>query len=125
MLDYVIDLRIGSPMFGRWDSVVLDDVDHRSVYLAEGIGHAFVALTEGAVVSYLVSAPYDPSREKAVDPLDERIGLRFPDEAGELLLSPKDRDAHGLDEAETQGILPTWDEARALYADLDRAEAAR
>jgi dTDP-4-dehydrorhamnose 3,5-epimerase len=119
VLDYVIDVRVGSPTFGNWESVLLDDVDRRSVYLAEGLAHAFVALTEGAVVSYLVNATFDAEREKGIDPLDERIGLRFPAEAGEPLLSPKDTGAPSLAEAEAQGILPTWDEARALYARLD------
>ncbi|KZX22019.1 dTDP-4-dehydrorhamnose 3,5-epimerase family protein [Rathayibacter tanaceti] len=119
VLDYVIDVRVGSPTFGRWQSVLLDDVDRRSVYLAEGLAHAFVALTENAVVSYLVSATFDPEREKGVDPLDEQIGLRFPPEAGELLLSPKDTAAPSLADAEAQGILPSWDEARDYYAELD------
>lgn len=123
VLDYIIDVRVGSPTFGRWDSVLLDDVDRRSVYLAEGLAHAFVALTEGAVVSYLVSSTYDPVREKGIDPLDEQIGLRFPAEAGEPLLSPKDTEAPTLAEAEALGILPTWDEAKALYAGLDGAHS--
>ena len=123
VLDYIIDVRVGSPTFGQWDSVLLDDVDRRSVYLAEGLAHAFVALTEGAVVSYLVSSTYDPVREKGIDPLDEQIGLRFPDEAGEPLLSPKDTDAPTLAEALELGILPTWDEAKALYAELDGAHS--
>lgn len=121
VLDYIIDVRVGSPTFGRWESILLDDVDRRSVYIAEGIAHAFVALTERAVVSYLVTATFDPVREKGIDPRDEQIGLRFPAEAGEFLLSPKDTDAPTLAEAEGQGLLPTWDEARAFYAQLDAA----
>ncbi len=56
VLDFVIDIRVGSPTFGQWDSVLLDDVDRRAIYLAEGLGHAFVALTDDATVSYLVTA---------------------------------------------------------------------
>ncbi len=122
VLDFVIDIRVGSPTFGEWDSVLLDDVDRKAIFLSEGLGHCFVALTDGATVSYLVTDVYRPEREHGIDPLDERIGLRFPDEAGELLLSPKDTDAPTLAEAETAGILPTWEAARAFYDGLKAGE---
>ena len=120
VLDFVIDIRVGSPTFGEWDSVLLDTVDHRSIYLGEGLGHAFVALTEGATVSYLVSSVFNPTAEHGINPLDEQIALTFPEAAGELLLSPKDVEAPGFADAEAQGLLPTWDDALALY----RAQAA-
>ncbi|MBX3094045.1 MAG: dTDP-4-dehydrorhamnose 3,5-epimerase family protein [Cryobacterium sp.] len=108
VMDFVVDVRVGSPTFGQWDSVPLDDVDRRAIYLSEGLGHAFVALSEEATVSYLVSDVYNPSTEHGIHPLDERIGLRFPDEAGELRLSPKDAEAPTLDEAATAGLLPDY-----------------
>ncbi|TPW99018.1 dTDP-4-dehydrorhamnose 3,5-epimerase, partial [Schumannella luteola] len=111
VLDFAIDIRIGSPTFGRWDAVRLDDVDRRAIYIAEGLGHAFVALSDDAVVSYLVTDVYNPTAEHAIDPLDPVIGLQFPAEAGEPLLSPKDLAAPTLAEAEAQGLLPTWDAA--------------
>nr|WP_228506521.1 dTDP-4-dehydrorhamnose 3,5-epimerase [Frigoribacterium sp. VKM Ac-2530] len=123
VLDYVIDIRVGSPTFGQWDSVLLDDVDRRAIYLAEGLGHAFVALTDDATVSYLVTDTFNAGREHGIDPLDPEIGLVFPPEAGEPLLSPKDTDAPGLSEAATAGLLPTWDDMRAFYATLDTKES--
>lgn len=123
VIDYIIDIRVGSPTFGQWDSVRLDDVDRKAVYLSEGLGHAFVALTDGAVVSYLVTDTYNPTGEHAINPLDPEVGLVFPDEAGEALLSPKDTEAPSLSEAAAQGLLPTWDAMRAYYASL--TEAAR
>ena len=126
VLDFAIDVRLGSPTFGQWDTVLLDDVDRRAIYLAEGLGHAFVALTENATVSYLVTDTYNPTREHAVNPLDEQIALQFPAEAGEPLLSPKDLEAPSLAEAERQGLLPRFDDVRAWYATLDdRAAQAR
>ncbi|ROS61809.1 dTDP-4-dehydrorhamnose 3,5-epimerase [Frigoribacterium sp. PhB160] len=122
VLDYVIDIRVGSPTFGQWDSVLLDGVDRRAIYLAEGLGHAFVALTDDATVSYLVTDTFDAQREHGIDPLDPEIGLVFPPEAGEALLSPKDTDAPGLSEAAAAGLLPTWDDMRAYYASLDAKE---
>lgn len=120
VLDFVVDIRVGSPTFGQWDAVRLDDVDRRAVYIAEGLGHCFVALTDAATVSYLVSAPFDAPREHGVDPLDPDVGLMFPEEAGELLLSPKDTDAPSLAEAAASGLLPTWEAARAFYDTLNK-----
>ncbi|QNE45976.1 dTDP-4-keto-6-deoxy-D-glucose epimerase [Glaciihabitans sp. INWT7] len=119
VLDFVVDIRVGSPTFGQWDSVLLDDVQHRSIYIAEGLGHAFVALTEGAVVSYLVSDTYNAAREHGIDPRDGQIGLVFPPEAGELILSSKDTDAPTLAEAEVSGLLPSWVDLRAFYSSND------
>jgi len=118
VLDFVVDIRVGSPTFGQWDSVLLDDVERRAVYLSEGLGHAFVALTDDAVVSYLVSDTYSPGREHGVSPLDPDIALRWPEEAGELLLSPKDTEAPSLADAAAAGLLPTWDACRAYYDSL-------
>jgi dTDP-4-dehydrorhamnose 3,5-epimerase len=119
VLDYVIDIRVGSPTFGQWDSVLLDDKDRRAIYVAEGLGHCFVALTDNATVSYLVTDVYNPGREHGINPLDPDIALVMPREAGTLLLSPKDTDAPGLAEAAENGLLPTWDAARAFYDSLN------
>lgn len=118
VLDFVIDIRVGSPTFGQWDSVLLDDVDRRAIFISEGLGHAFVALTDHATVNYLVTDVYRPDREHGINPLDPEIGLVFPEEAGELLLSPKDTEAPSLAEARSAGILPEWDAARAFYDSL-------
>lgn len=123
VLDYVIDIRVGSPTYGQWDTVLLDDVDRRAIYISEGLGHAFVALTDDATVSYLVTDTFNAEREHGINPLDAEIGLVFPPEAGEALLSPKDTDAPGLAEAAAAGLLPTWDDMRAYYASLDAKEA--
>ena len=119
VLDFVIDIRVGSPTFGEWDSVLLDDVDRRAIYIAEGLGHCFVALTDDATVSYLVTSAFNAEREHGIDPTDPEVGLRFPVDADDLLLSPKDTDAPSLAAAAASGLLPTWDEARAYYASLD------
>jgi dTDP-4-dehydrorhamnose 3,5-epimerase len=123
VLDVVVDLRVGSPTYGRWDSVELDDVDRRAVYLSEGLGHAFMALSRDAVVGYLCSAPYAPGREHAVDPFDEEIGIawpRFGRDGAPLtpLLSDKDRSAPTLAQARERGLLPSYDEAQAFLRGL-------
>lgn len=118
VIDYVIDIRVGSPTFGQWDSVRLDTVDRKAVYLSEGLGHAFVALTDDATVSYLVSDTYNAPAEHGINPLDSQIALIFPEEAGELLLSSKDTDAPSLADAAARGLLPTWEATRAFYDSL-------
>lgn len=118
VLDFVVDIRVGSPTFGQWDSVLLDDVDRRALYVAEGVGHCFVALTDEATVSYLVTDVYNPTREHGINPLDPDIHLEFPVPGDELLLSPKDTDAPGLAEAASTGLLPEWSAARAFYSSL-------
>jgi dTDP-4-dehydrorhamnose 3,5-epimerase len=119
LVDFVVDLRVGSPTFGQWDSVVLDAIDRRAVYLPEGLGHAFVALEDGTTAMYLCSAAYNPAREHGIHPLDPDVGLRLP-EGLEPLLSAKDAAAPGLAEAREQGLLPTYDACTALYAELAR-----
>lgn len=114
VLDFVIDIRVGSPTFGQWDSVVLDTVDRRALYISEGLGHCFVALTDDAAVNYLVSEVFSPTREHGITPLDETIGLEMPFAIDELSLSPKDLAAPTLLEAEAAGLLPTWDAALAF-----------
>lgn len=115
VLDFVVDLRVGSPAFGTWESVRLDDVDRHALYLAEGLGHAFLALSDDTVVSYLVSDVYRPEREHGITPLDPELALEFPTEFGVPVLSEKDAAAPTLAEARDAGLLPRWDDAQALY----------
>src|SRR6478752_7859762 len=113
-IDFVIDIRVGSPTFGQWDSVLLDTKDRRAIYLAEGLGHAICALEDNSTVMYLCSAPYAPAREHGIHPLDPALGLEFP--AGvEPLLSPKDAAAPTLAGAEASGLLPVFDDCLAFY----------
>ncbi len=117
VLDVIVDLRVGSPTFGVSDAVHLDEVDRRGVYLSEGLGHAFVALTDDANVTYLCSEPYAPGREHGVHPLDPALDLPFPTDV-EPLLSDKDAAAPTLAEAQEQGLLPDYAQCRSFYASL-------
>jgi len=117
LLDVVVDIRVGSPTFGQWDSVLLDEKDRRAVYVSEGLGHVFMALTEGAVISYLCSAGYAPAREHGVHPLDPAIGIDWPADIAPLL-SPKDEAAPTLAQAKDARLLPSYDECQAFYRSL-------
>lgn len=115
VLDVIVDIRVGSPAFGSWDAVRLDDRDRRAVYISEGLGHAFMSLTDGATVTYLCSEVYSPSREFGIHPLDPQLGIGWPDDV-EPRLSPKDDSAPTLAEAATVGLLPSFEECQAFYA---------
>ncbi|MFD6135286.1 dTDP-4-dehydrorhamnose 3,5-epimerase family protein [Isoptericola sp. NPDC060257] len=123
VLDVVVDVRVGSPTFGRWDSVLLDDVDRRAVYLGEGLGHAFMSLEDDSTVLYLCSAGYDPGHEHGIHPLDPDVGIEWPTTARDgsplvAQLSDKDTAAPGLAEARAQGLLPTHDAVEDYLASL-------
>ena len=123
VLDVVVDIRVGSPTFGRWDSVLLDDRDRRSIYISEGLGHAFLALQDDSTVMYLCSAGYDPEREHTINILDPAFDIVWPDLDGEPIMSDRDREAPTLDEVKAAGLLPTWDEAKAFVEELRRRDA--
>ncbi len=117
VLDVIVDLRVGSPTFGVSDAVRLDEVDRRAVYLSEGLGHAFLALTDDANVTYLCSEPYNPTGEHAIHPLDTELDLPFPDDV-EHLLSDKDAAAPTLAQAKEQGLLPSYQVCVDFYESL-------
>ncbi|SEE17127.1 dTDP-4-dehydrorhamnose 3,5-epimerase [Streptomyces sp. 2231.1] len=117
VLDVVVDIRVGSPTYARWEAVRLDDESRRAVFLAEGLGHAFMALTDDAAVVYLCSAGYAPQREHGLHPLDPQLGIAWP-EGVEPVLSAKDAEAPTLAEAEQSGLLPTYKECSAHYERL-------
>jgi dTDP-4-dehydrorhamnose 3,5-epimerase len=108
ILDVVVDVRIGSPTYGAHAAVRLDDVDRRCVFLAEGLGHAFLALSDDTSVTYLTSTTYDPAVERQVSPVDPALGLAWPLPAEALRLSAKDASAPTLAEARAAGLLPTY-----------------
>jgi dTDP-4-dehydrorhamnose 3,5-epimerase len=111
ILDVVVDIRIDSPTFGQWDAIELDEQSRTGLYISEGLGHAFCALSDSATVGYLCSAPYAPGREHGIHPLDPALGLPWP--AGtEALLSPKDASAPTLAQAAEQGLLPTFEQCQ-------------
>lgn len=117
VLDVVVDLRVGSPTFGSWEAVRLDDVERVAVYLGEGLGHGFCALENDSVVMYLCSSAYNPRREHAIHPLDPELAITWP--VTEPMLSPKDASAPSFRDRLEGGHLPTkaacdvWNETLA------------
>lgn len=105
LLDVVVDVRVGSPTFGRWEANELSSATFRAVYLSEGLGHAFCALTDDAVAGYLCSTAYAPALERTVSALDPALGLPWPDDLIPVL-SERDATAPTLAEAAEAGLLP-------------------
>jgi dTDP-4-dehydrorhamnose 3,5-epimerase len=107
VIDVVVDLRVGSAGFGEWKAIQLDDQDRKSLFIAEGLGHAFMALTDECTVIYMCSTPYAPDREHGLHPLDPALGIRWPRDV-EPVLSAKDATAPTLAQALSDGMLPSY-----------------
>ncbi|ORV14733.1 dTDP-4-dehydrorhamnose 3,5-epimerase [Mycobacterium celatum] len=117
VFDVVVDIRVGSPTFGQWTSVVLDDQDRKSVYISEGLAHGFLALQDNSTVTYLCSAEYNPQREHTIRATDPALGIDWP--AGyDLVLSERDGAAPTLEEVRAAGLLPTWEATQAFVDGL-------
>ncbi|WP_372595370.1 dTDP-4-dehydrorhamnose 3,5-epimerase family protein [Actinotalea sp.] len=123
VLDVVVDLRVGSPTFGTWDTVLLDDVDRRAIYLSEGLGHAFMSLEDDSTVLYLCSTGYSPGREHGIHPLDAQVAIEWPTTARDgspivPQLSDKDLAAPTLAQAMADGVLPRYEDVLGYVATL-------
>ncbi|HEX3782930.1 MAG TPA: dTDP-4-dehydrorhamnose 3,5-epimerase [Pseudonocardiaceae bacterium] len=116
-LDVIVDLRVGSPTFGQYDTVTLDAASCTAVYLAEGLGHAFQSLEDDTVLSYLCSTSYNPSGEHGVNPFDADLALPWPTDI-EPVLSDKDATAPSLAELLSTDALPSYAACLAHYQQL-------
>lgn len=123
ILDVIVDIRVGSPTFGFYDTVLLDDVHRRAVYLSEGLGHGFCSLADNSTVTYLCSTGYNPGAEHGINPLDPELGIEWPTVARDgtpldYELSAKDTSAPGLSAARESGLLPGFDDVTAYLRSL-------
>lgn len=107
IMDVFVDLRIGSPTFGEWDSVTLDDESRKSVYIPPGVGHALMSLSRRSTAVYLCSARYDPANDRAISPLDPDLAIGWPRDI-KPVLSDRDAAAPTLAQAHQRGLLPTY-----------------
>ena len=104
IIDVAIDLRRSSPTFRKWQAFELNEENRHSLLIGNGIGHAFLSLQDETKVTYLCDSVFEPEKEHGISPLSadidwEQLASRFG--MSEFLLSDKDRNALGLDEAET------------------------
>ncbi|MFJ2573632.1 dTDP-4-dehydrorhamnose 3,5-epimerase family protein [Streptomyces halstedii] len=106
-LDIVIDVRLGSPTYGRSETVLLDQEDFRAVFFPVGVAHAFVALEDRTVMSYMLSGEYVPENELALSVFDPVLELSLPSDF-EPVMSERDLAAPTLETAEKSGTLPEY-----------------
>jgi dTDP-4-dehydrorhamnose 3,5-epimerase len=98
ILDVAVDVRRGSPTYGQWEGVELDDENMRELYLPVGFAHGFCVLSEVADVLYKQTAYYDPSVERGLAWDDPDIGIEWPLPVEELIISERDAQAPRLHE---------------------------
>lgn len=88
--DVVVDLRAGSPSFGKWIGVTLSGANHRQLYIPAGCLHGFLALEDDTILMYKQTAEYDPNSEISVAWDDPDLAIAWPLEGRQPLLSAKD-----------------------------------
>jgi len=103
--DVIVDIRPESKTFGQWIEVELSSSSGRAVFISEGLGHGFLALEDNTVVVYLVSTPFSSSYEFEINPLDEKIGIKWGMEKSQMKISDKDKKAPNLIERLAEGKL--------------------
>jgi dTDP-4-dehydrorhamnose 3,5-epimerase len=90
IVDVAVDLRRGSPTYGRWEAVELDDVSLRELYVPAGFAHGFCVLSDLADVLYKQSAYYDPEQERGFAWNDPDVAIEWPLAEAELTISARD-----------------------------------
>ena len=91
VLDIAVDLRVGSPTFGRYVSVELTEGNHLQLFIPRGFAHGFSVLSEEAIFQYKCDRFYDPSSEGAITWDDPALGIDWELPLGDVVLSDKDR----------------------------------
>ena len=104
--DVIVDIRPESKTFGQWIDVELMGDSGKAVLICEGLGHGFLALEDNTAVAYLVSTPFSPTDEFEINPLDEKIGIKWKMDLNSLKISEKDSIAPTLAERLAEGKLP-------------------
>jgi len=108
--DFIIDIRVNSPTFGKYQMVELKEDNPQAIFIEEGLAHAFVALEDKTLVTYYVNQTYNPDREKGINPFDKYLNISWP--KLDLKVSEKDRKEIDLNEALKLNLLPTYEEAK-------------
>ena len=109
ILDVIVDIRPESPTYKRVEYVELDCTSGRATFLGPGLGHGFISLVDNSVVAYLLSSPYSPEFEFAIQPTDVELNIDWQVDSilkSSYLLSAKDLKAPTLAERLSEGTLP-------------------
>ena len=121
--DVLVDLRIGSPTYGKNLQIPLTEENNYALFVPLGVGHGVASEQRGATLYYLVTEAYDPEREFGLFPFDATLGIDWPVEQSAAVLSEKDSAAPHLKEVEER--LSSFNEVRAWEEQMrtDWAEA--
>jgi dTDP-4-dehydrorhamnose 3,5-epimerase len=98
IVDVAVDLRRGSPTYGQWEAVELDEESMRELYVPVGFAHGFCVLSDVADVMYKQSAYYDPTVERGIAWNDPDVGIEWPLPLAQLIVSERDAAAPRLRE---------------------------
>lgn len=101
IIDVAVDIRKGSPTFGKWISLELSAQKWNQILVPKGFAHGFMTLEENTEVIYKVTDYYSPEHDRAIRFDDPQIGIDWPLPSDQIQLSDKDRAAPGLADAET------------------------
>jgi dTDP-4-dehydrorhamnose 3,5-epimerase len=102
IFDVAVDIRRGSPTYGRWVGAVLSDENFHMLYVPEGFAHGFCVLSDEVDLIYQVTAEYAPQTERGIVWNDPTIGIQWP--IAEPMLSPRDVQLPLLQEADIDFI---------------------
>ena len=100
VIDVAVDIRRSSPTFGRYVAVELSAENKRQLFIPRGMAHGFLVLSDEAVFTYKVDNVYAPQAEASIRFDDPTIGIEWPIDPAEMLLSPKDQNGKSLQDAE-------------------------
>jgi len=104
IIDFIIDLRVDSKTFKKCISVSLNETNGASVFIGNGLGHAFVTLEDSTQVTYLLSSKYEPDFERTIFPFDPELDIKW--NVSDLILSERDKGAPTLSQVRANGYLP-------------------
>jgi len=102
VFDVAVDIRRGSPTFGKWMGVVLSSEDHRQVYVPEGFAHGFCVLSDSALFAYKCTDYYAPEEERGIRWDDPSVGIDWP--VSDPIVSEKDRAYPGLNDVPPEDL---------------------
>lgn len=100
VFDVAVDLRKGSPTFGKWFGLELDENNKKQLYVPRGFAHGFSVLSETAIFTYKCDNIYNKESERSINPFDPKLGIDWKLNELEQIVSDKDENAPLFDEAE-------------------------
>jgi len=96
--DFLLDLRVDSPTFGKYELIYISENNYKQVWVPEGFGHAFVSLEDDTHLIYKCSALYNSNSEGCINPLDKDLNIDWPLRIKDVILSEKDQNGQSFTE---------------------------